>query len=161
MAVNFQVYDFYQLLIWWKKYQLELTLWPLLQIFERPKTCTDPPIPFMRPAESWSFWAGNSTAICKRIGTVAQVKNSSGVILCGPCKERTEKKVSTKKNNEGKGYGVRVVGTPVMVLFNKNSLRILPVYQILVNPLNGLFWQLLTTVYYLMEMRSDSDEIIS
>ena len=72
----------------------------------------------------------------------------------------TEKEVS-RKNNEGKGYGVRVVGTPKMVLFNKSSLRILPVYQILVNPMNGLFSQLLSTVYYLMEMRSDSDEIIS
>ena len=37
-----------------------------------------------------------------------------GVILCGPCKEHTE-----------------------MVLFNKSSPRILPVYQILVNPMNG------------------------
>ena len=52
-------------------------------------------------------------------------------ILCGPCKEHTEKEVS-RKNSEGKGYGVRAVGTPVMVLFNKSSLRILPVYQILV-----------------------------
>ena len=94
---------------------------------------------------------------------VAQVKNSSGPVafsLCGPCKEHTEKEVS-RKNNEGKGYGVRAVGTPVMVLFNKSSFRILPVNQILVNPLNGLFWQLLSTVYYLMKMRSDSDEIIS
>ena len=72
---------------------------------------------------------------------VAQVKNSSGPVafsLCGPCKEHTEKEVS-RKNNEGKGYGVRAVGTPVMVLFNKSSFRILPVNQILVNPLNGLF----------------------
>ena len=72
---------------------------------------------------------------------VAQVKNSSGSVafsLCGPCKEHTEKEVS-RKNNEGKGYGVRAVGTPVMVLFNKSSFRILPVNQILVNPLNGLF----------------------
>ena len=37
-------------------------------------------------------------------------------ILCGPCKEHTEKEVS-RKNNEGKGYGVRVVKTPLMVLF--------------------------------------------
>ena len=66
---------------------------------------------------------------------VAQVKNSSGPVafsLCGPCKEHTEKEVS-RKNNEGKGYGVRAVGTPIMVLFNKSSFRILPVYQILVN----------------------------
>ena len=49
---------------------------------------------------------------------VAQVKNSSGpvpFILCGPCKEHTEKEVSGK-NNEGKGYGVRAVGSPIMVL---------------------------------------------
>ena len=98
---------------------------------------------------------------------VAQVKNSSRpvafimmFILCGPCKEHTEKEVS-RKNNEGKGYGVRAVGTPIMVLFNKSSFRILAVYQILVNPLNDLFSQLLSTVYYLMEKQSDSDEIIS
>ena len=36
-------------------------------------------------------------------------------ILCGPCKEHTEKEVSGK-NNEGKGYGVRAVGSPIMVL---------------------------------------------
>ena len=78
---------------------------------------------------------------------VAQVKNSSGPVafsLCGPCKEHTEKEVS-RKNNEGKGYGVRAVGTPVLVLLNKSSFRILPVYQILVNLMNGLFWQLLST----------------
>ena len=80
--------------------------------------------------------------------------------LCGPCKEHTEKEVS-RKNNEGKGYGVRAVGTPIMVLFNKSSFRILAVYQILVNPLNDLFSQLLSTVYHLMEKQSDSDEIIS
>ena len=59
---------------------------------------------------------------------VAQLKNSSGPVafsLCGPCKEHTEKEVS-RKNNEGKGYGVRAVGTPVMVLFNKSSFWILP-----------------------------------
>ena len=72
----------------------------------------------------------------------------------------TEKEVS-RKNNDGKGYGVRAVGTPIMVLFNKSSFRILAVYQILVNPLNDLFSQLLSTVYYLMEKQSDSDEIIS
>ena len=70
---------------------------------------------------------------------VAQVKNSSGpmafimFILCGPCKEHADKEVS-RKNNEGKGYGVRTVGTPIMVLFNESSFQIL-----LVNPLNGLF----------------------
>ena len=72
---------------------------------------------------------------------VAQVKNSSGPVafsFCEPCKEHTEKEVS-RKNNEGKGYGVRAVGTLVMVLLNKSSFRILPVNQILVNPLNGLF----------------------
>ena len=72
---------------------------------------------------------------------VARVKNSSGPVafsLCGPCKEHTEKEVSWK-NNEGKGYGVRAVGTLVMVLLNKSSFRILPVNQILVNPLKGLF----------------------
>ena len=56
---------------------------------------------------------------------VAQVKNSSGPVafsLCGPCKEHTEKEVS-RKNNGGKGYGVRAVGTPVMVLFNKSSFQ--------------------------------------
>ena len=66
------------------------------------------------------------------------VKNSSGpvaFILCGPCKEHSEKEVS-RKNSEGKGYRVRAVGTPIMVLFNKSSFRILPVYQILVNPMN-------------------------
>ena len=45
---------------------------------------------------------------------VAQVKNWSGpvaFILCGPCKEHSEKEVN-RKNNEGKGYGVRAVGTP-------------------------------------------------
>ena len=75
---------------------------------------------------------------------VAQAKNSSGpvafiiFILCGPRKEHTEKEVS-RKNNEGKGYGVRAVGTPIMVLFNKSSFQILAINQILVNPLNGLF----------------------
>ena len=61
--------------------------------------------------------------------------------LYGPCKEHTEKEVS-RKNNEGKGYGVRAEGTPIMVLFDKSSFQILLVNQILVNPLNGLFWQL-------------------
>ena len=129
MAVNFQVYDFYWWSIWWKRYQLELTLGPLLQIFERPKTCTDPPFLYMRPAEPWSFWAANSTAICKRI---CAFPLNVAFILCGPCKEHSEKEVS-RKNNEGKGYGVRAVGTPIMVLFNKSSFRILAVYQILVN----------------------------
>ena len=72
---------------------------------------------------------------------VAHVKNSPGPVafsLREPCKEHTEKEVS-RKNNEGKGYGVRTVGTPVMVLFNKISFRILLVYQILVNLMNGLF----------------------
>ena len=72
---------------------------------------------------------------------VARVKNSSGPVafsLCGPCKEHTEKEVS-RKNNEGKGCGVRVVKTPLMVLFNKSSFRILPVYRVLVNAMNGLF----------------------
>ena len=35
-------------------------------------------------------------------------------ILCGLCKEHSEKEVS-RKNNEGKGCGVRVVKTPLMV----------------------------------------------
>ena len=74
---------------------------------------------------------------------VAQVKNSSGPVafsLCGPCKEHTEKEVSRKNNEEkAEGYGMRAVGTPIMVLFNKSSFQILPVNQILVNPLNGLF----------------------
>ena len=68
---------------------------------------------------------------------VAQVKNSPGPVafsLCEPCKEHTEKEVS-RKNNDGKGYEVRTVGTPVMVLFNKSPFRILPVNQIW----NGLF----------------------
>ena len=72
---------------------------------------------------------------------VAEVTNSSGPVafsLRGPCKEHTEKEVG-RKNNEWEGYGVRAVGTPVMVLFNKRSFRILLVNQILVNPLNGLF----------------------
>ena len=49
---------------------------------------------------------------------VAQVKNSSGPVafsLFGPCKEHTEKEVR-RKNNEGNRYGVRAVGTPIMVL---------------------------------------------
>ena len=49
---------------------------------------------------------------------VALVKNSSGPVafsLCELCKEHTEKEVS-RKNNEGNGYGVRAVGTPLMVL---------------------------------------------
>ena len=58
-------------------------------------------------------------------------------ILCGQCKEHTEKEVS-RKNNERKGYEVKAVGTPIMVLFNKISFQILLVNQILVNPLNGL-----------------------
>ena len=48
---------------------------------------------------------------------VAQVKNSSGpvaFILCGPCKEHSEKEVS-RKNNDGKGCRVRVVRTRIMV----------------------------------------------
>ena len=72
---------------------------------------------------------------------VTQVKNSSGPVafsLCGPSKEHTDKEVS-RKNYQRKGYGVRAVGTPVMVLFNKSSFRILPVNQILENRLNGLF----------------------
>ena len=121
MAVNVQVYDFYQWSIWWKRYQLELTLRPLLQIFERPKTCTDPPFLYMWPAELWSFWAANSTAICKRI---CAFPLNVAFILCGLCKEHSEKEVS-RKNNEGKGWGVRVVKTPLMVLFNKSSFRIL------------------------------------
>ena len=137
-----QVYDFYP---WWsircKRYQLELTLRPLLQIFERPKTCTDPPFLYMRPTEPWSFWAVNSTAICKRICTFPL---NVAFILCGPCKRHSEKEVS-RKNNDWMGYGVRVVRTPIMVLFDQSSFRILPVYQILVNPRNGLFWQLLST----------------
>ena len=84
-----------------------------------------------------------------------------GVILCGPCKEHTEKEVS-KKNNEGKGYGVRVVETLVMVLFNKSSLRVLTLYQFLVNPMNGFFFDSsCQQSINFMEMRSDSDEIIS
>ena len=55
--------------IWRKKYQLELTLWPLLQIFELPKTCMDPPFLYVRPAEPWCIWAAKSIAICKRICT--------------------------------------------------------------------------------------------
>ena len=39
-------------------------------------------------------------------------------ILCGPCKEHSEKEVS-RKNSEGKGCGVRAVGTPIMVLFSQ------------------------------------------
>ena len=95
----------------------------------------------MRPAEPWSFWAANSTAICKRI---CAFPLNVAFILCGLCKEHSEKEVS-RKNNEGKGCGVRVVKTPLMVLFDKSSFRILPVYQVLVNAMNGLFWQLLST----------------
>ena len=90
--------------------------------FARPKTCTDPPFLYMRPAEPWSFWAANSTAICKRI---CAFPLNVAFILCGLCKEHSEKQVS-RKNIEGKGWGVRVVKTPLMVLFNKSSLRILP-----------------------------------
>ena len=66
---------------------------------------------------------------------VTQVKNTSGPVafsLCGPCKEHTEKEVS-RKNNEGKGYGVRAVGAPVMILPDPSGK------PDLVNPLNGLF----------------------
>ena len=72
---------------------------------------------------------------------VAQVKNSSGPVALS-CVDRAKSILKievSRKNNEGTGYGVRVVGTPEMVLFNKSSLGILPVYQILVNPMNGLF----------------------
>ena len=41
----------------------------LVQIFQRPKTTTDPPFLYRRPVEPWSFWAANSTAISKRICT--------------------------------------------------------------------------------------------
>ena len=133
VAVNVHVYDFYQWSICWKRYQLELTLTPLEQIFERPKTCTDPPFLYMRPVEPWSFWAANSTAICKRI---CAFPLNVAFILCGLCKEHSEKEVN-RKNNEGKWCGMRVVKTPLMVLFNKSSFRILPVYQILVNTMNG------------------------
>ena len=34
-----------------KMSKLELTLTPLLKIFELPKTCMDPPFLYMRPAE--------------------------------------------------------------------------------------------------------------
>ena len=88
-----------------------------------------------------SFWAANSTAICKRI---CAFPLNVAFILCGLCKEHSEKEVS-RKNNKGKGCEVRVVKTPLMVLFNKGSFRILPVYQVLVNAMNGLFWQLLST----------------
>ena len=73
---------------------------------------------------------------------VAQVKNLSGpvaFILCGPCKKNSEKEVS-RKNNEGKGYGVRVFRTCIVV--PSSSCQ----------PLK---------VCYLVEMRSDSGEIIS
>ena len=161
MAVNVQVYDFYQWSIWWKRYQLELTIWPLLQRLARIRlffTC-DP-----RNREVFELQTVLQSVRELHVPSkrVPQVKNSSGpvaLILCGPCKEHTEKEVS-RKNNEGKGYGVRAVGTPVIVLFNKISFQILPVNQILVNSLNGLFWQLLSTVYYLKEMRGDSDDII-
>ena len=46
-------------------------------------------------------------------------------ILCGPYKEHSEKEVS-RKNNEGKGCGARVVKNPLMVLFHKSSFRIQP-----------------------------------
>ena len=78
---------------------------------------------------------------CKRICTFPL---NVAFILCGPCKGHSEKEVS-RKNNDWMGYGVRVVRTPLMVVFDKSSFRILPVYQILVNPMNGLFWQLLST----------------
>ena len=73
---------------------------------------------------------------------VAQVKNLSGpvaFILCGPCKKNSEKEVS-RKNNEGKGYGVRVFRTCIVV--PSSSCQ----------PLK---------VCYLVEMQSDSGEIIS
>ena len=46
-------------------------------------------------------------------------------ILYGLCKEHSEKEVS-RKNDERKGCGARVVKTPLMVLFNKSSFRIQP-----------------------------------
>ena len=42
-------------------------------------------------------------------------------ILCGPCKEHSEKEVN-RKNNEGKGYGGRAVGNPIMILFEQKFL---------------------------------------
>ena len=169
MAVNLQVYDFYWMINMTEKVPTRVNTQNPFTNFWTAKNL-HPPFLYMQPAEPWSFLAAtvvlqsmeNLHVPCKRgctgkkFGPVAFIM----FILCGPCKEHTEKEVS-RKNNEGKGYGVRAVGTPVMVLFNKSSFRILPVNQILVNPLNGLFWQLLSTVYYLMEMRSDSDEIIS
>ena len=94
---------------------------------------------------------------------VAQVKNSSGPVALS-CVDRAKSRYWKRSEQEkqwGKGVRSESRRNSWMVLFNKSSLRILPVYQILVNPMNGLFWQLLSTVYYLMEMRSDSDEIIS
>ena len=143
-------------------YQLELTLKPLLQIFELPKNLH---------ASSFSLHATRGTMKFFELQTVlqsmenlhlpskrvAQVKNSSGPwrLSCLSCVDRAKSilKRSEQENNEGKGYGVRAVGTPMMVIFNKRSFQILPVNLILVNSLNGLFWQLLSTVYYLKEMR--------
>ena len=152
--------------IWRKRYQLELTLDPFYKFLKAKNLhgsafsshATLGTVKFLS-CKQYCNLQENLHVPSKR---VAQV-NSSGpmaFIFCRPCKDHTEKEVS-RKNNEGKGYGGRAVGTPLMVLFNKSSFPILPVYQILVNPMNGLFWQLLSTVYILMEMLSDSDEIIS
>ena len=53
-------------------------------------------------------------------------------ILCGPYKEHSEKEVS-RKNNEGKGYGVRVIRTPIMVPSDPSGI------PDSLKPMNGLF----------------------
>ena len=139
MAVNVQVYDFYQWSIWWKRYQLELTLWPLLQIFERPKPCTDPSNLYMRPAEPWSFWAANSTAICKRICSFPLNGLHRWKIRPDPWRYLvwTVQRAYWKRREQEKQWGEGVRSE------SRRTLRILLVYQILVNPYE---WFILTAL---------------
>ena len=56
-------------------------------------------------------------------------------------------KRSEREKQWGEGVRSESRKTPLMVLLTKlSSFRILPVYQVMVNALNGLFWQLLSTL---------------
>ena len=141
VAVNVQVYDFYQCSIWTKRLPTQILKHsdPFYKFLNGQKLARIRLFFTCDRRNHEVFELQNRTAICKRI---CAFPLNVAFILCGPCKEHSEKEVS-RKNNEGKWYGVRVVKTPLMVLFNKSPFRILPVYQILVNAMNGLFWQLL------------------
>ena len=114
MAVNFQVYDSYQWSIWRKMYQLELTLKPLLQIFELPKNLH---------GSSFSLHATRGTMKFFELQTVlqsmenlhlpskrvAQVKNSSGpwCLSCLSCVDRAKSILKKKWAGKQWGEGVR------------------------------------------------------